>query len=187
MFLPPQNYALALLSAGLGRIIPAAASKLPWFEEYKTAELAAKQGQLKMWEGWSPEQEQVPVAAEEEEEAEPEAAPSQAPAPRKDSIAIEVTELIDAGCFFAQVVGPQKDELNALMQHIADMRLDGTKPDFAPTPGAVCLGKFSEDGRWYRVRVMAPGAAADSFKVQYVDFGNVRSRSLSPSPSHCEY
>lgn len=42
----------------------------------------------------------------------------------------------------------------------------------APTVGQLALGKFSEDGNWYRVYVTGPGAAAGTFKVTYIDFGN---------------
>ena len=42
----------------------------------------------------------------------------------------------------------------------------------APIIGKLALGKFSEDGRWYRVFVTGPGSAPGTFKVTYVDYGN---------------
>lgn len=41
-----------------------------------------------------------------------------------------------------------------------------------PMIGQLALGKFSEDGKWYRVYVTGAGATAGTFKVTYVDFGN---------------
>lgn len=160
-----------MLAAGYARLIPASAAKLPWAEEYKATELIAKQAQLKMWEGWTPESEQSAAPVQEEEEEDSTTNAAAAGGARRDLVKVQVTELVDAGCFFVQVLSAEKEALDALMHRLEGLNLDAAPPA-PPTIGQLALGKFSEDGKWYRVVVNGTGAAPGTFKVTYIDYGN---------------
>lgn len=75
-----------------------------------------------MWADWTPESEQVAAPVQEEEEEDP--ATSAAPGSRPNLVKVQVTELVDAGCFFVQVLSPEKDALDALMHRFETMNLD---------------------------------------------------------------
>ncbi|KAL4613012.1 tudor domain-containing protein 1 isoform X1 [Arapaima gigas] len=50
--------------------------------------------------------------------------------------------------------------------------------NFRPTPGSVCCSRFSEDGQWYRTRVLDYSTEGHAH-VRYIDFGNVEEVELS--------
>lgn len=37
---------------------------------------------------------------------------------------MQVTELVDAGCFYVQVLSPEKDQLDVLMHRLETLNLD---------------------------------------------------------------
>ena len=49
---------------------------------------------------------------------------SPAPGSRRDLVKVQVTELVDAGCFFVQVLSPEKDQLDQLMHRLESLNLD---------------------------------------------------------------
>lgn len=65
------------------------------------------------------------LAQEEEEET------SGAPGgSRKDLVKVQVTELVDAGCFYVQVLSPEKDQLDVLMHRLETLNLDAAPGAF---------------------------------------------------------
>jgi staphylococcal nuclease domain-containing protein 1 len=174
LWIKRKNFALALLSNGLASI-SSQAVRLANAAEYQEAQQKAQQGRLGMWEKWDPEQEaeRLRQAKAAEEAAEAEGAEDEkaaTPGGVRNAVQIEVTEFVDAGCFFAQTLGEEREQLDDLMRQLAELDISS----LAAPPvqeGSSLLAQFSGDSGWYRARVLSK-TATGAANVKFVDFGN---------------
>lgn len=99
-------------------------------------------------------------------------ATAQTTSPGVDQFDVVVTDVIHPGEIWGQVLDAEaRTSLNVLMEQINEYCMTASVPTSPPQPSQECCAQFSQDGRWYRARVLecpSPGQVG----VQYVDFGN---------------
>ena len=92
--------------------------------------------------------------------------------PDVDQFDIVVTEVVHPGEIWAQVLDADaRNSLSSLMEQINQYCVNATMPTSTLQPGQECCAQFSQDGSWYRARVLECPSPAQ-LAVQYVDFGN---------------
>ena len=170
--LDKRNLGVSLLEAGLAQRIPPAADRSAHGLELAAAEESAKKANLKVWENYSAEQAAAAAAAAAagaaaEEDAVPDA--------QKQVLNLEIVDIVNGAHFWSQTAGSK--EVEALQQklHEASLKdvapaLGGAGAKFAPGPGGVCMAKFSQDGAWYRAKVLK--RQQGKVEVFFVDYGN---------------
>ena len=92
--------------------------------------------------------------------------------PTGSTSVVVVTEVVSPGEFWVQVAevstGMELDKMSRRMLEYCQ-----SSPSFSQPPvlGQICCAKFSEDGSWYRARVIhVPGKG--SLRVHFLDYGN---------------
>ena len=99
--------------------------------------------------------------------------------PVVDQFDVVVTLVVHPGEIWAQALDAEAhNSLDLLMKDINQYCVQAAVPTSPPQPGQECCAQFSQDGLWYRARVLEC-LPSDQVAVQYVDFGN--SECLTPS------
>lgn len=156
-----QNLAELLLTEGLAELFDYSAKSNSHYEALKTAEAQAKDSKKGLWKNWVPPTESEvssePIEHKEFKEG-------------SDLIKINVTEIIDAATFFAQIVDDKPLEL--IQQRLAEFAesVPEQTDDFEVKTGRLYAGQFTVDDAWYRVRV--EGKMGDEYRAFFVDYGN---------------
>ena len=92
--------------------------------------------------------------------------------PSTDSSVVIVTEIHDPSDFWIQVGDlTTLRELERVSQKMNDYCESSPPSSELPELGQLCCAKFSEDGMWYRARVVE-FLTQTSFRVHFVDYGN---------------
>ena len=92
--------------------------------------------------------------------------------PSTDSSVVIVTEIHDPSDFWIQVGDlTTLRELERVSQKMNDYCESSPPSSELPELGQLCCAKFSEDGMWYRARVVE-FLIQTSFRVHFVDYGN---------------
>lgn len=92
--------------------------------------------------------------------------------PNVDQFDVVVTEIVHPGEIWAQVLDAEAhSSLDLLMKHLNQYCVEAPLPTSTLQPGQECCAQFSQDGLWYRARVLE-GPPSEQIAVQYVDFGN---------------
>lgn len=101
--------------------------------------------------------------------------------PSKDSSVVVVTEIKDPTDFWLQVLDPNSlSELQKVLQKVNEYcSKTDPLPGEPPVLGQPCCAKFSEDGTWYRAKVVEIRSLS-SYTVHFIDFGNSEER----NPEH---
>eukprot|EP00966_Prymnesium_polylepis_P156261 3609880-Prymnesium_polylepis.1 len=147
LYLPDKrSLAVLLLEQGLASIAGYAG------EELIASENAAKAANLKMWEGYSAEQEAEAAqarAAEVAAEMEP------LPDAQKQVVELNLTEIVDGAHFYAQVAGDTA--VGVLQEQIAAAcrRTGASDASWEPKVGALVCARFTVDDEWYRAKITA--------------------------------
>jgi len=159
-----KNYGTMLLEAGLAKRVPPAAERSAHAAELLVAEEVAKAANLKVWEGYSAEEEEAAreVAAT-AARAEQDAVPDE----QKQSVELELTEIVDGAHFYAHVAGD--NTVSALQEQIATSCRANTG-SFDAKVGQPCCAQFTADDEWYRAKVMS--RTATEYTVFFLDYGN---------------
>ena len=91
---------------------------------------------------------------------------------------VQVTEMHGASNFWVQSVeSPDLHKLNPLMEEIYS-HCSSVSPSHPPVLGELSCAKFSEDGAWYRARVISFPSSSQC-KVRFLDYGNCEVCELS--------
>ena len=97
--------------------------------------------------------------------------------PTDASVVVLVTDAVSPFSFFLQVfdetAAVELSTLSAQLQEFVSM----TSPLSSVTVGELCCAQFSQDGLWYRARVVE--ICTNSIIVTFIDFGNCEEMSLS--------
>lgn len=116
----PTVFSVALLRAGLARLQDTVdMSRVPDGIEMQRAEQAAKEARLRIWQNWSPEQEEAEAAAA--------AGPSSSSAAASQEVVqVTVTEVVDASEFYVQLTNEPR--VNWLTEQLAGLGLSENPP-----------------------------------------------------------
>lgn len=99
--------------------------------------------------------------------------------PSTDSSVVIVTEITDPSDFWIQVGEiTALSELQKMSQKLNEYCMSCSPVKELPVLGQLCCAKFSQDGVWYRARVIEIVTKV-SFRVHFVDFGNSEAVGLS--------
>lgn len=162
LFLPDKrSLSVVLLEQGLASIAGYASEALT------AAEATAKAANLKVWEGYSAEQEAEAAAlAEQEAAAEMEPVPDAS----KQVVELNLTEIVDGAHFYAQVAGDTA--VGVLQEQIAAAcrRTGGSDIGWEPKVGAMVCARFTVDDEWYRAKISAKNGG--EYTVFFIDYGN---------------
>lgn len=160
-----RNYGVLLIEAGLAKLVQPMADRSACAAEYNVAESAAKKAGIKIWENYSAEEEEAARAAAAltlEAEADP------TPDEDKQTVELEVTEIVNGAHFYAQVAGDTAPA--ALQEQLKkSVKANGIAP-FEPKAGHYCCAKFTQDDEWYRAKVTS--RAGSEYSVFFIDYGN---------------
>ncbi|KAJ6676357.1 EBNA2 BINDING PROTEIN P100 [Salix viminalis] len=158
------NMAVTLLEAGLARFQTSfGTDRIPDAHLLEQAEQSAKRQKLKIWENYV-EGEEVnkgPVVESKQ----------------KEVLKVVVTEVLDGGRFYVQIVEDQK--IASIQKQLASLNLKEAPVigAFNPKRGDIVLAQFSADNSWNRAMIVnAPRdgveSPRDKFEVFYIDYGN---------------
>ncbi|KAJ6374638.1 hypothetical protein OIU78_030184 [Salix suchowensis] len=158
------NMAVTLLEAGLARFQTSfGTDRIPDAHLLEQAEKSAKRQKLKIWENYV-EGEEVnkgPVVESKQ----------------KEVLKVVVTEVLDGGRFYVQIVEDQK--IASIQKQLASLNLKEAPVigAFNPKRGDIVLAQFSADNSWNRAMIVnAPRdgveSPRDKFEVFYIDYGN---------------
>jgi staphylococcal nuclease domain-containing protein 1 len=188
LWLRKHNFATTLLEQGYAQMHAASAQRSTYANDYREAEERAKAGRRGVWANYDPEAEAAAAAARQAalEAANADGSSSAAAAPaQQDWMRVQVTEVIDGGWFFIQIVGEQLSALTALMAEInaVDYSAMPVSTTFAPKRNDVVLAHFAADNQWYRAKVA--GHQDGRYQIVFIDYGNasqVAKSALRPIP-----
>eukprot|EP01119_Soliformovum_irregulare_P017136 TRINITY_DN503_c0_g1_i1.p1 TRINITY_DN503_c0_g1~~TRINITY_DN503_c0_g1_i1.p1 ORF type:complete len:1125 (-),score=402.34 TRINITY_DN503_c0_g1_i1:64-3297(-) len=165
--------------------------------ELLSAEDVAKRNRRRLWKNYDPEAEKAAIEARR-------AANNARKQKEKQLIEIVVTEIIDGGHFYAQIVGEKtpegkeevqtenkegatndkrkrpaktdyKEEIAQLEALMKELSEDEDNEPHVPRGNEVVKAQFTEDDAWYRARVLTVDKANQEATVQYIDYGNSES------------
>lgn len=160
-----KNYAVDILEQGLARRIPPAADRSKYALQLEAAERHAINMRLRIWENYE---------EKEEEAEEPEELPAEGgrrPPPLQE-IDLHGTDVTNGVSFYAQPCGAD-DSAPSQARRIQEVLAGGSaNGGFTPKVGATCAALFSQDGAFYRAKVLSVNREANTVAVQFVDYGN---------------
>ncbi|XP_045158547.2 uncharacterized protein LOC123524421 isoform X3 [Mercenaria mercenaria] len=81
-----------------------------------------------------------------------------------------VTQIINAGVFYIQQAD-KESQLNKLMAEISKYCQTEAQNILSPKVGEACCAKFSDDGCWYRAKIVK--IDGNNCSVEFVDYGNL--------------
>ncbi|KAG2180234.1 hypothetical protein INT43_004023 [Umbelopsis isabellina] len=169
LFVNGENLSVSLLQAGYAYIHEYSANESNYANQLFSAERIAKGNKKGVWAQYDEEAEKE--ATQEKEQA-------VSATPNREYIDIIVSEVIDGGRFYVQVLNDQAKKLETLMSEFADHHSKHTEPSVPkPRNGELVSAKFTEDDSWYRAKVRK--ANAKGVEVFYVDYGNSETVPLS--------
>jgi len=144
--------------------------------EYLIAEESAKRGKKNIWKNYDAEAEAAAQRKRKEENEEK----------RKSSKTefpdVVVTEVLDGSRFYAQLIGPEAEQLDELMKNLS---VETSDEPYKGKVGELVKAQFIDDA-WYRAKIEKITPEGE-FEVFYIDYGNSevlpssRLRPLDPS------
>ena len=94
------------------------------------------------------------------------------PLPSKESSVVILTDISSVRDFWLQVADlSMLADIEKLTQKLQDYCMCAVENEESPVLGQLVCAKFSQDGVWYRARVVEV-LSLSSFKVRFIDFGN---------------
>ncbi|GBF98194.1 hypothetical protein Rsub_10694 [Raphidocelis subcapitata] len=191
----PVNLGLTLVKQGLARLQPFfTAERVKGGQELEAAQAAAKQARLKIWEGWTPEDDAAAGDGDDDATAAAGEGGGAGGGGAGEVLSVTVTEVVSGNEFFIQVADEPR------VRWVED-QLKGLALDDAPAPGAasasasagpgalgvgaLAVARYSLDGNWYRAYIEKVHPSEPRFEVFFVDYGN-RERAASEAVRPCE-
>jgi len=176
VFVNHKNLAVLLLEQGFASVMRAAAADSEYANDFFVAEELAKKNRKNVWANYDQkaEDERRRKAVEEHSESRK---------PKQEIVHVMVTEIIDGGSFYAQVINQEAQQLEELMKSLS---VQDTTEAHSPAVGELVKAQFTADDAWYRAAVTGTTPEGE-FNVHYIDYGNVESlpasriRKLDPS------
>ncbi|KAG0258901.1 hypothetical protein BG011_002987 [Mortierella polycephala] len=170
-----ENVAAQLLEEGLATIHNYSADQSKYSNQLYAAERAAKEDRKNMWANIDPNA----VAEEEVDTTKP---------IKKEYLDVVVSEIVSGGHFYVQIINQNIQGLEKMMSELGIHHKQSSKApeNWKPRVNEIVSAKFTEDGEWYRAKVIRNVAESKSVEVIYVDYGNSETIPLSrvcPLPS----
>ncbi|RUS16817.1 hypothetical protein BC937DRAFT_90763 [Endogone sp. FLAS-F59071] len=160
-----DNVAVLLLEAGYAKIHESSADQSPYTNQLYSAERIAKAAQKGVWAGY---EESADVATANDDQQGGGAVEA-----KRDYVDVVVTEIVDGGRFYVQIVNEDVHKLEKLMEDFSIHHSGAShSTDFRPKTNEVISAKFTADERWYRAKVRKHLPEQKSVEVVYVDYGN---------------
>lgn len=160
------NLTTQLLEQGLVKIFYPSLDDSAHSNDFRDAEDLAKRNKRNLWIGYDEKAEREKRQKKIEEKNEERK-------PKSPLIyEVIVTEIVNAGKFYVQIVGQEAERLEELMKNLNadEAALGGV---YVPKKGEVVVAKFSEDGLWYRAQISVVNKGdKPTYTVFYVDYGN---------------
>lgn len=171
LYIGGNPYGTELIANGLATVHERSAERSSQGSALLAAQKQAKDSRAGIWIDYDPVKEANRLAAEAQAREEAILAKEAA-----SKINITVTEILDGGNFWYQIVGEQTEALESLMGSFAEQDF-GDAPYGEAKKGELVAAKFSVDDNWYRAEILKvkPGKDGEEkeFTVIFVDYGNV--------------
>lgn len=175
LYINRENFAKLLLEEGFASVHEYSAEKTGNARELFAAEQQAKEQRKGMWHSWSPADDEADntgagaTAMNGTANGEPQER-------KKDYRDVVVTHINPETCGLkVQLIGSGTSSLSSLMNQFRSFHLSGDNNKPLPNPpkrGDIVSAKFSEDGEWYRARVLRVDRENKKAEVVYIDYGN---------------
>jgi len=171
-----KNIAYGLLESGFA-IVAGYAKKLKNVNELEDAEDKAKNGKKGVWSLENPLS-VFPQRKKREFEPEQEKLISQkfTVSTTRPTSTIRVTDFEDTTTFFYQG-SDVVERLKTIDQLISEVKPESLPTLPSATVGALCLSQYTEDGNWYRAKIVS--VSGPNAVVLYSDFGNREEKPVS--------
>lgn len=183
LYLDQTNWGEKLVSEGLATVIPPSAARLQCGAELVAAQKKAQKLQLNLWTGYDEEAERAKKIAEQQARESPQSGPvnpNGALVVSSARIPVTITEIVDAVHFFVRVQDEeaQADKIKAqidewLAENADEAASSSGDKKWKPERNDVCLGVFSADEQWYRVKIdnVVTKEGEKEFQVLFLDYG----------------
>ncbi|RUP51372.1 tudor domain-containing protein [Jimgerdemannia flammicorona] len=164
LFVHNENIAVSLLEAGYATVHDFSAEQSTFTNQLYAAERVAKAAQKGVWAGY----EEVIDVADDDAQADG------AGEVKRDYVDVVVTEIIDGGRFYVQIVNENVHKLEKMMAEfsIHHSGAQQSPADFKPKTNEIVSARFTEDKQWYRAKIRKQLPDIKSVEVIYVDYGN---------------
>ena len=159
LWLRKRNFAASLVETGRARVVGHSGNFLRDLQQLETQ---AKIGRLGVWHDWDPEEERL------KNEKAAVASGENTLAVTQEWMRVQVTDIIDAGWFFVQILGDELDSFRAVMSQV-NSSLPVDSPAFNPRVGDLCLARFPADNQWYRSKILS--VQDNAYSVFLIDLG----------------
>ncbi|KAL1918675.1 uncharacterized protein VTP21DRAFT_2697 [Calcarisporiella thermophila] len=174
-----DNAACLLLEQGLATVHEFSASQSPYTNQLYSAERKAKAEKKNLWANYD-EEEEAAAAAAAAAAASSATTEQDGDTPRTEYIDVVISEIVDGGKFYVQIINDSVRQLERLMSEFSLHHRTAVRPaDFKPRQGEVVSACFTADDQWYRARVRKIFSAEGKAEVVYVDYGNSETLPLS--------
>eukprot|EP00003_Mantamonas_plastica_P024161 TRINITY_DN4466_c0_g1_i1.p1 TRINITY_DN4466_c0_g1~~TRINITY_DN4466_c0_g1_i1.p1 ORF type:complete len:930 (-),score=377.11 TRINITY_DN4466_c0_g1_i1:96-2855(-) len=158
-----SNVAIDLLERGFASL-HSSVEYCRWKDEMIEAEAQAKKARKGIWVNYEEKQEIVTVS-DESQDGGKQKVEQQGP----EVLAVQVIELVDGAHFFAKLVD---DVWADLEKAIMSTSMEGASVASNPQIGPIYVAKFTQDGEWYRCKIVDIIKETKKAVVVYIDYGN---------------
>ncbi|CCU79622.1 transcription factor [Blumeria hordei DH14] len=170
VFVNKESFAKILVEEGFATVLEYSAEQLGNSSELLAAQQRAKEARKGLWVDWDPS-----IDRNENETAPHTNGTEPTTSREKDYRDIMVTHIGESGSLKIQIIGTGTSALETLMSQFKSFHQNPANSTSLPGPpkaGDYVAAKFSQDGQWYRARIIANDRAAKQAEVLYIDYGN---------------
>ncbi|QPG74106.1 hypothetical protein FOA43_001428 [Brettanomyces nanus] len=174
LFLPGSNqpFQVALLENGLAKCHERSLGQTKYGSAFSEAETTAKNARVGLWNDYDPSQD-VEVSEE--------ALSRQVKEMKieRNYYDVDVSEVLPDGHIAIQILDADRSKLKPFMQrfHAASSRFQPYVS--APRRNEIVAAKFSQNGKYYRAKILGHDKTPGKFEIQQVDYGTIESVPLS--------
>ncbi|VEU21174.1 DEKNAAC102037 [Brettanomyces naardenensis] len=167
-----EPFQVSLLENGLAQCHERSLNQTKFAQQFTDAEDSAKKDKIGVWKNYDPSQDSA---------ATEEALTKQVKQLKieKKYYDVDVSEVLKDGRVAVQFLDADRSKLKPFMQ-----KFHSASPSFqallhAPRRGEVVAAKFSENGKFYRAKVINNDKSTGKFEIQQIDYGTIESVPLS--------
>ncbi|ODV82799.1 hypothetical protein CANARDRAFT_30522 [[Candida] arabinofermentans NRRL YB-2248] len=173
LYLPGSNtpFQVSLLQNGFAECHEYSLSQTKFGSQMLEAEREAKSKKLGLWKNYDPlaEAEKVPELTKNLSNLKID----------KKYLDVTVTEILEGGLVAFQILDEAQKKLTPFMLNFHSQSASFSPLLKAPKSGDIVAAKYSDNGKYYRARVLSHTSSPASYKVQHIDFGTTESLPLS--------